>query len=251
MPTTPTDRPNVTGKGSATATLAGRKLTISGALMAWPLRRPLPGSIAVSPRARGAAIGDLTVTQAASGKLSGSIDLTAEQVEALKQGKRMRNCTRRRVSARWQHALGLVAEIAKGNGQKAKVKGQRSKVVILEVTMMLRKSSLLAFASLVASGVLLTGQQPAGGHRGAGDAGQGGAYEANCASCHGSDLMGAPPLAGEGFIGGWRTRSTRDMYNLIRTRCRLITQAGCPRTTTRTSSPTSFNITALPQARHR
>src|SRR6187399_427299 len=45
VPTTPTDRPNVTGKGSATATLA------------------------------------------ASGKLSGSIDLTAEQVEALKQGK--------------------------------------------------------------------------------------------------------------------------------------------------------------------
>ena len=31
VPTTPTDRPNVTGKGSATATLAGRKLTISGA----------------------------------------------------------------------------------------------------------------------------------------------------------------------------------------------------------------------------
>ena len=42
------------------------------------------------------------------------------------------------------------------------------------------------------------------------------AYEANCAACHGSDLMGAPPLAGEGFIGGWRTRSTRELYTLIR-----------------------------------
>ena len=86
--------------------------------------------------------------------------------------------------------------------------------------MMLRKNSshLLAFASLVASGVLLTGQQPAGGPYTAEQATQGkAAYEANCASCHGSDLMGAPPLAGEGFIGGWRTRSTRDMYNLIRT----------------------------------
>ena len=85
--------------------------------------------------------------------------------------------------------------------------------------MMLRKSSahLLAFASLVASGVLLTGQQPAGGPYTAEQATQGkAAYEANCASCHGSDLMGAPPLAGEGFIGGWRTRSTRELYTLIR-----------------------------------
>src|SRR5262245_60187430 len=30
VPTTPADRPNVIGKGSATATLAGRKLTIAG-----------------------------------------------------------------------------------------------------------------------------------------------------------------------------------------------------------------------------
>ena len=41
----------------------------------------------IAKGARGAAVGDLTVTQAASGKLSGSVDLTAEQVEALKQGK--------------------------------------------------------------------------------------------------------------------------------------------------------------------
>ena len=84
---------------------------------------------------------------------------------------------------------------------------------------MIRKNlSLLgAFATLAASGVLLSGQQPAGGPYTAEQATQGkAAYEANCASCHGSDLMGAPPLAGEGFIGGWRTRSTRDMYNLIR-----------------------------------
>ena len=30
VPTTPADRPNVVGKGSATGTLAGRKLTIAG-----------------------------------------------------------------------------------------------------------------------------------------------------------------------------------------------------------------------------
>lgn len=88
VPTTPTDRPNVTGKGSATATLAGRKLTISGTYegLAGPatIARLHRG---IARGARGAAISDLMVTQAASGKLSGSVDLTAEQVEALKQGK--------------------------------------------------------------------------------------------------------------------------------------------------------------------
>jgi len=88
VPTTPTDRPNVTGKGSVTGTLAGRKLTISGTFegLAGPatVARLHRG---IAKGARGAAIGDLTVTQAASGKLSGAVDLTAEQLEALKQGK--------------------------------------------------------------------------------------------------------------------------------------------------------------------
>jgi hypothetical protein len=88
VPTTPADRPNVIGKGSATATLAGRKLTIAGAFDGLAA----PATVArlhqgIAKGARGAAISDLTVTQAASGKLSGAIDLTPEQVEALKQGK--------------------------------------------------------------------------------------------------------------------------------------------------------------------
>jgi hypothetical protein len=88
VPTTPTDRPNVTGKGSATASLAGRKLTLAGSfegLAAPATVARLHGGIAKG--ARGAAIGDLTVTQAAAGKLSGSFDLTPQQVESLKQGK--------------------------------------------------------------------------------------------------------------------------------------------------------------------
>jgi len=88
VPTTPNDRPNVTGKGSATATLAGRKLTVSGSfegLAAPATVARLHGGIAKG--ARGAAIADLTVTQAAAGKLSGEIDLTPQQIEALKQGK--------------------------------------------------------------------------------------------------------------------------------------------------------------------
>ena len=88
VPTTPNDRPNVIGKGSATATLAGRRLTIAGAFEGLAT----PATIArlhlgIVKGARGAAIGDLMVTQAVSGKLSGSVDLTPEQVEGLKQGK--------------------------------------------------------------------------------------------------------------------------------------------------------------------
>ena len=102
-----------------------------------------------------------------------------------------------------------------------------------------KNSSLLAaFASLVASGVLLTGQQPAGGPYTAEQATAGkAAYEASCAACHGSDLMGAPPLAGEGFIGGWRTRTTRDMYGLIRTTMPADNPGGL-------SEPTYVNIVA-------
>lgn len=88
VPTTPADRPNVIGKGSATATLSGRRLTIAGAFEGLAA----PATVArlhqgIAKGARGVAIGDLTITQGASGKLSGAVDLTPEQVEALKQGK--------------------------------------------------------------------------------------------------------------------------------------------------------------------
>jgi alcohol dehydrogenase (cytochrome c) len=46
------------------------------------------------------------------------------------------------------------------------------------------------------------------------------AYEMSCASCHRSDLAGsndAPPLAGADFINAWRSRTTRDLLNEIRT----------------------------------
>ena len=118
---------------------------------------------------------------------------------------------------------------------------------------MIRQNSFLlaAFASLVASGVLLTGQQPAAGPFTAEQAAAGKtAYEASCAACHGSDLMGAPPLAGEGFIGGWRTRTTRDMYRPhsyddARGQPRWIARDHLRRTSCRTS----FNTTASPPVR--
>lgn len=88
VPTTPQDRPNVIGKGSVTGVLAGRKLTLSGSfegLAAPATQARLHRGVAKG--ARGPSIGDLTITQTASGKISGSVDLTPEQVEDLKQGK--------------------------------------------------------------------------------------------------------------------------------------------------------------------
>ena len=84
----PNDRVNVTGRGTATATLSGRKLTITGSFegLAGPatVARLHRG---IAKGARGNPITDLTITKGASGTLSGAIDLTPEQVESLRQGR--------------------------------------------------------------------------------------------------------------------------------------------------------------------
>ena len=84
----PADRVNVTGKGAATAVLSGRKLTITGSFegLAGPatVARLHKG---IAKGARGNPIADLTITKAASGMISGSVDLMPDQIEALKQGK--------------------------------------------------------------------------------------------------------------------------------------------------------------------
>jgi hypothetical protein len=88
VPTTGADRPNVTGKGTATATLSGTTLTIAGSFDGLAA----PATIArlhegVAKGARGRAITDLTITKGVSGPISGSAALTKEQLESLKQGK--------------------------------------------------------------------------------------------------------------------------------------------------------------------
>jgi len=82
------DRANVTGKGVATAVLSGRKLTITGSFEGLAA----PATVArlhrgIAKGARGNPIADLTITKAASGMLSGSVDLSMDQLESLKQGK--------------------------------------------------------------------------------------------------------------------------------------------------------------------
>jgi hypothetical protein len=79
---------NVAGTGTVHATLSGTTLAISGTFGG--LRSP--ATVAQVHQGtftgvRGAAILDLTVTKAASGSVSGSFELTPDQVESLKKGK--------------------------------------------------------------------------------------------------------------------------------------------------------------------
>src|SRR5687768_8702281 len=81
----------VKGKGSASATLSGSKLTINGSfeglVSAATVARLHRG---VAKAARGPAIADLVVSKAASGNagtISGAVDLNAEQLDSLKQGR--------------------------------------------------------------------------------------------------------------------------------------------------------------------
>ena len=81
-------RNTVAGTGSATAVLTGAKLTVNGtfdgllsaATTANVHRGPAMG-------VRGPSFGVLTVSKAPKGTLSGSIDLTPEQLQALKKGQ--------------------------------------------------------------------------------------------------------------------------------------------------------------------
>jgi hypothetical protein len=81
-------RETVAGTGSASAVLAGTKLTINGTFEG--LRSPATVARVHSGLAmgvRGAAISDLTVAKATNGTISGSLDLTPEQVQGLKAGR--------------------------------------------------------------------------------------------------------------------------------------------------------------------
>ena len=78
----------VAGKGMATASLAGSKLTINGSFEGLPASATAARvHMGIAKGARGKAIAELTITKAASGTLSGSVDLTPAQVEALRQGR--------------------------------------------------------------------------------------------------------------------------------------------------------------------
>jgi hypothetical protein len=81
-------RTTVDGVGSASATLSGNTLTITGSFeglkSAATIAKVHQG---IAMGARGPAIFDLMVTQAQKGSISGTLKLTPQQVEALKKGQ--------------------------------------------------------------------------------------------------------------------------------------------------------------------
>jgi hypothetical protein len=81
-------RDTVAGSGAVTAVLAGTKLTINGTFEG--LRSPATAARVhggLTRGVRGAALGELTVSKGTSGTITGSIDLTPEQVQSLQKGR--------------------------------------------------------------------------------------------------------------------------------------------------------------------
>ena len=81
-------RANIAGIGSATATLVGARLCITGSFEG--LRSPaMDAKLHQGPitGVRGPAMLDLTVEHADSGKVTASLDLTPPQIESLKKGQ--------------------------------------------------------------------------------------------------------------------------------------------------------------------
>jgi hypothetical protein len=79
---------SIAGSGAMTATLKGTTLTITGTFTG--LKTPATvARVHRGPRTamRGPAIGDLTVTAATSGSVTGSIELTKEQIDDLAAGR--------------------------------------------------------------------------------------------------------------------------------------------------------------------
>jgi hypothetical protein len=84
------ERNDVAGQGQATATLSGTELAVAGSYEGLPAAATaakLHEGVALGARGRGLAIGDLAVSGGTSGKISGTLRLSAEQIAALKAGR--------------------------------------------------------------------------------------------------------------------------------------------------------------------
>ena len=81
-------RDDVTGIGSLSAVLEGTRLTIAGTFEG--LREPATEANVhrgLATGVRGTAFYELTVSAATSGEVSGSLDLTEDQIESLRDGR--------------------------------------------------------------------------------------------------------------------------------------------------------------------
>jgi hypothetical protein len=78
---------SITGRGTVTATLVGSKLSIAGTFA--DLQTPATiAKVHVGPKGiRGPAILDLTASQATSGTIAGTFDLTPDQLDDLRNSR--------------------------------------------------------------------------------------------------------------------------------------------------------------------
>jgi hypothetical protein len=84
------ERTEVAGEGTATATLAGSRLSVTGSFEGLPANATgakLHQGVATGARGRGTVIADLAVAGGTSGTLSGEVSLDAEQLAALRAGR--------------------------------------------------------------------------------------------------------------------------------------------------------------------
>jgi len=80
-------RPSLAGIGNATASLNGSKLSVTGSfegLLSPATMAQLHSAVAAG--VRGPVIGDLTISKATSGTISGTFDLNPQQVESAHKG---------------------------------------------------------------------------------------------------------------------------------------------------------------------
>ncbi len=87
LPADARTRADLAGSGSASAVLSGTKLAITGSfegLRSAATTASLHSAVAAG--VRGSIIGDLTISKATSGTISGSIDLSPEQLTSLRKG---------------------------------------------------------------------------------------------------------------------------------------------------------------------
>ena len=81
-------RNTVAGNGSASATLAGAKLSITGTFDG--LKSPATSAqlhSGVAKGVRGNPVADLEITKSTKGSISGSVDLTPDQLKGLRDGR--------------------------------------------------------------------------------------------------------------------------------------------------------------------
>ena len=87
MPADARTRASLAGSGSASAVLTGTKLAITGSyegLLSAATSASLHSSVAAG--VRGPVIGDLTISKATNGTVSGSVELTPAQLNGLRKG---------------------------------------------------------------------------------------------------------------------------------------------------------------------